>query len=302
MKELVVISGKGGTGKTSVVASLAALAEHKLLADCDVDAANLHLVLNPRIQEREDFSGGKRAWIAPAACTACGKCLEVCRYDAVRAVVTEEGETFRVDPLACEGCGVCAHFCPTGAIVFEPVVNGQWFVSDTRHGLLVHARMSAGGENSGKLVTLIRQQARRLAGERNLDLVIADGSPGIGCAVIASLSGADLALVVTEPTLAGAHDFGRIADLAAHFEVPVVLCINKWDLNPALTTRLEKEAQERRIEVVGRVRYSPVFTRAQRRGLSVVECDGETVGADLRLLWQKLKPLVTTDELTLNLR
>ena len=301
MKELVVISGKGGTGKTSVVGSLAALAEYKLLADCDVDAANLHLILKPRIRQCEDFSGGKRARIDPAGCAASGQCLEVCRYDAVRVVDTGGEKSFRIDPLACEGCGVCAHFCPTGAIVFEPVVNGQWFVSDTRHGPLVHARLSAGGENSGKLVTLIRQQARRLAEDQGLNLVIADGSPGIGCPVIASLTGADLALVVTEPTLAGIHDFGRIADLAAHFSVPIVLCINKWDLNPELTRRLEQEADQQEISVVGRIRYSPAFTQAQRRGVSVVECDGEPAGEDLRALWQNLKPLITEDELTLKL-
>ena len=298
MKELVVISGKGGTGKTSVVGSLAALAEYKLLADCDVDAANLHLILKPRIRQREDFSGGKRARIDPAGCTVCGQCLEVCRYDAVRVVDTGGEKSFRVDPLACEGCGVCAHFCPTGAMVFEPVVNGQWFVSDTRHGPLVHARLSAGGENSGKLVTLIRQQARRLAEDQNLNLVIADGPPGIGCPVIASLTGADLALVVTEPTLAGVHDFGRIADLAAHFSVPVALCINKWDLNIELAKRLEQEADQRQIIVVGRMRYDPVFTQAQRRGVSVVECDGKGAGGDLRTLWQNLQPLVTEDELS----
>ena len=301
MKELLVISGKGGTGKTSVVAALATLAENKLLADCDVDASNLHLILDPRIRYQEDFSGGKAARIDPAACVACGKCWEVCRYDAVRVVDVEGEKSYRIDPLACEGCGVCPCFCPSAAIVFEPVVNGQWFVSDTRHGTLVHARLSAGGENSGKLVSLIRQQARRIAEEQHLNLVIADGSPGIGCPVIASLSGADWALAVAEPTRAGIHDFRRIADLAAHFSVPVALCINKWDLNPELTKCLEQEALQRQIVVVGKVRYDPAFTQAQRRGISVVECDGEPAGEDLRALWQNLKPLVTEDKLTLNI-
>jgi MinD superfamily P-loop ATPase len=301
MKELVVISGKGGTGKTSVVAALAALAENKLLADCDVDAANLHLILTPHIRQREDFSGGKCARVTSAICTACGECWEVCRYDAVRVAEAEGEKTFRVDPLVCEGCGVCAHFCPTGAMVFEPVVNGQWFVSDTRHGTLVHARLSAGGENSGRLVTLIRQQARRIAEDQHLALMILDGSPGIGCPVIASLTGADLALVVTEPTLAGIHDFGRIVALSAHLSVPVVLCINKWDLNPELTQHLEQEAAQRQISVVGKVRYSPAFTQAQRNGISVVEYNKELAGEDLRALWQNLKPLVTEEELTLKL-
>ena len=311
MKELVVLSGKGGTGKTSVVAALATLAERKLLADCDVDAANLHLILDPTVRQREEFSGGKKARIASAACDGCGRCREVCRYDAVK-VTEQQGESvFRIDALACEGCGVCAWSCPAEAIAFEPAVSGQWFVSDTRHGPMVHARLGAAAENSGKLVTLIRQQARRLAESEDLDLVIIDGSPGLGCQVIASLAGADLALLVAEPTLAGLHDFGRIAELAAHFKVPVVLFINKWDLNPGLSARLKREAQQRWIGVVGKARYSPVFTRAQRRGLSVVECQEECEGEsgdesemaaaadDLRTLWQNLEPLVTEDRLTL---
>lgn len=183
MREVVVISGKGGTGKTSVTAALAVLAERKLLADCDVDGANLHLVLDARTRQAEDFSGGKRARIEPEVCQGCGHCLEVCRFGAVRAVEGEEKQIFHIEPLACEGCGVCAWSCPNGAIAFEPVVNGQWFVSDTRHGTLVHARLNPGGENSGKLVTLIRQQARQLAELRDIELLIADGSPGVGCQV-----------------------------------------------------------------------------------------------------------------------
>ena len=295
MKELVTISGKGGTGKTSVVAALAALAENKLMVDCDVDAANLHLLLEPQIRQREPFSGGKQAWIDPDRCSACGECGELCRYGAIR----NAEDIWSVDPLACEGCGVCAWFCPVEAICFEPVINGEWFTSDTRHGMLIHARLQAGGENSGKLVTLLRQRAREWAELWGLELIIADGSPGVGCQVIASLSGADLALVVSEPTLSGIHDFGRIADLAAHFTVPAVLCINKWDLNSEMTTRLEEEAKQRGIEVVGQVRYDSAFIRAQRLGLSLVECDGEPAAEDLKALWKNIQFLVVDGKTTL---
>jgi MinD superfamily P-loop ATPase len=295
VKELVTISGKGGTGKTSVVAALATLAKEKLLVDCDVDAANLHLLLEPQIKQRESFSGGKQAQIDPDRCSACGQCGELCRYGAIR----NSEEIWSVDPLACEGCGVCAWFCPADAIRFESVINGEWFTSDTRHGTLIHARLQAGGENSGRLVTLLRQRARELAELLGLELIIADGSPGVGCQVIASLSGADLALVVSEPTLSGIHDFGRIADLAAHFTVPAVLCINKWDINPKMTTRLEEEAERRGIQVVGRVRYDSAFTRAQRRGLSLIECDGEPAAEDLKGLWKNIQLLVVDGETTL---
>jgi len=228
-------------------------------------------------------------------CSACGRCSELCRYGAIRH--TED--VWSVDPLACEGCGVCAWFCPADAIRFEPVINGELFTSDTRHGRLIHARLQAGGENSGKLVTLLRQRARELAELLGLELIIADGSPGVGCQVIASLSGADLALVVSEPTPSGVHDFGRIADLAGHFTVPVVLCINKWDINPEMTSRLEEEAEQRGIEVVGRVRYDSAFTRAQRRGLSLVECDGEPAAEDLKALWEHIRPLIVDGKKTL---
>ena len=297
MKELVVISGKGGTGKTSVVAALAVLAELKVLADCDVDASNLHLVLAPRIQHEELFSGGKGATICPQRCTACGKCYDLCRFTAIERREMDDRVWYTVDPLACEGCGVCAYFCPEEAIAFEPVNNGRWFVSETRYGPMVHARLDAGGENSGKLVTLIRQRARQLGSERGLNLLLVDGSPGIGCPVIASLSGSDLALIVSEPSVAGRHDFLRVAELAAHFRVPALLCVNKWDLNPEIAATLEAEARSRGIEPVGRIRYSAAFTRAQRRGMSIVEGEDSGPAADLLALWQRLRPLVAERDL-----
>ncbi len=290
MRELVVISGKGGTGKTSVVAALAVLAPNKVLADCDVDAANLHLVVQPQVEREESFSGGNRASIQPELCNGCGRCVELCRFGAIACRPLDGQKRHVVDPLACEGCGVCARFCPQEAIRFEPVENGRWFVSQTRHGPLVHARLEAGGQNSGKLVTLIRRQARALGAERGLGLLLVDGSPGVGCPVIASLSGADLALIVSEPTVAGQHDFRRVAALAAHFGVPALLCINKWDLNAELTEALEAEARARRIEPVGRLRYSPAYTQAQRRGVSVLESRTDGPAAELRALWERLRP------------
>ncbi len=285
-KELVVISGKGGTGKTSVVASLASLAAPSVLADCDVDAADLHLVLDPENIREEAFSGGKRARILSDRCTDCGKCHELCRFDAVRLERGEDGRThFRIDPIACEGCGVCAWFCPAKAIEFAEAVNGRWFVSRTRHGPMVHARLGVAEENSGKLVSTVRQEARKVAATDGLTTIIVDGSPGIGCPVIASITGADLLLVVTEPTLSGLHDLGRVADLARHFALPVLVCINKWDLNPEVADRIESLCGERGIRVAGRIRYDRAVTEAQIRGLSVVEHQQDGCSEDIRHLW-----------------
>ncbi|GAG12547.1 unnamed protein product, partial [marine sediment metagenome] len=218
MKELVVISGKGGTGKTSIVAAFASLVKNAVFADCDVDAADLHLVLEPKIMQKSDFSGGKRAAIVAEKCSGCGKCQELCRFDAIH--LNGEGnnvvdKTFTVDSIACEGCKVCVEFCPVDAIEFNDCINGQWFISDTRFGPMVHAKLGIAEENSGKLVTLIRKEAKRIATEEEKDLIIIDGSPGIGCPVIASITGAELVLIITEPTLSGKHDLGRVADLTA---------------------------------------------------------------------------------------
>ncbi|MFH1568703.1 MAG: ATP-binding protein [Gemmatimonadota bacterium] len=302
MKELVVVSGKGGTGKTSVVAALATQAGRLVLADCDVDAADLHLVLAPAVQQAHPFSGGKRARVLAETCTGCGTCEEVCRFDAVRRVAAgADGSqvAFAIDAVACEGCGVCVAFCPAGAIAFETVTNGEWYVSQTRCGPMVHACLGAGAENSGKLVTLVRQRARALAAEELIGLVLVDGPPGIGCPVIASLSGADAALIVAEPTAAGLHDFERIAALAAHFDVPAYLCANKWDLDPENAARLEGLAAERGLPCLGRVRYDHVFRRAQRQGRSVLEIGGDGAAEDLRTLWRNLEPLISASETAL---
>ncbi len=291
MKELVVISGKGGTGKTSIVASFAALAGNAVIADCDVDAADLHLVLSPTIVRREEFSGGKRARIDPELCTACGVCGDLCRFNAIHFDGPGNklvAKTYRVDPIACEGCGVCAWFCPEAAIEFGPVVNGEWYVSDTRHGPLVHARLGIAEENSGKLVDTVRREARNIAAKTERDLVLIDGSPGVGCPVIASITGAALVLVVTEPTKSGLHDLNRVADLTQHFSIRAMVCVNKWDLNAEMTAEIERQAFRRGLLVLGRVRYDRAVTQAQIHKQSIVEYQETGPSADIRRLWDQV--------------
>jgi len=289
MKEIVVISGKGGTGKTSIVASFAVLAERKVLADCDVDAADLHLVLEPQIQSHGEFSGGKRAAIRHEDCIACGACLARCRFDAVKMDGNQAGEgIFTIDPISCEGCGVCVHFCPVDAIDFTEQVNGEWFVSGTRCGPMVHARLGIAEENSGKLVSIVRDKARTIAKENGCDYVIIDGPPGIGCPVIASISGADIVVIVTEPTLSGAHDLERVADVVKHFRIPAVVCINKCDLNSKQADSIADDAEARGVPVVGRVRYDEAITKAQVAKRAVVEDATGPVVEDIKTLWSQV--------------
>jgi MinD superfamily P-loop ATPase len=291
MKELVVISGKGGTGKTSIVASFAGLAKKAVFADCDVDAADLYLVLEPKIIRKSDFSGGKRASIIAQECSGCGKCYEVCRFGAIH--LNGEGsdvldKTFTIDPISCEGCKVCVEFCPVGAIEFKDSINGKWFISDTRFGPMVHAKLGIAEENSGKLVTLIRKEAKRIATEEEKNLIIIDGSPGIGCPVIASITGADLVLIVTEPTLSGKHDLCRVAELAAKFGIPTLLCINKADLNHEITGQIAEEADNRGIKLAGKIRYDKAFTRAQILKATVIEYTGGWVSEEIKTLWRNV--------------
>jgi len=291
VKEIVVISGKGGTGKTSIVASFAALAENVVLSDCDVDAADLHLVLEPRVKQTSDFSGGKQASIITEKCIGCGKCEEVCNFDAVVLNGSANDvveKTYTIGPIACEGCGVCTHFCPNDAIEFKDTVNGQWFISETRFGTMVHAKLGIAEENSGKLVSLLRKEAKRIAEEEKKDLIIIDGSPGIGCPVIASITGADIVLIVTEPTLSGKHDLDRVAELAAGFKIPTLVAINKFDLNPDMATKIEEDVRKRNIKVIGKIRYDKAFTKAQIMKCSVVEYTGGAVTEDIKTLWRNV--------------
>jgi MinD superfamily P-loop ATPase len=282
MKELVVISGKGGTGKTSILAAFASLAKNKVLCDADVDAADLHLIMDPQIKERHDFVSGHTAIINPDKCTQCGRCRDLCRWDAI-------SEDFVVDPIACEGCGVCHYFCPEEAIDFPLNTCGEWFISDTRFGPMAHARLGIAEENSGKLVTLIRQQGKQLAEEKNLKLLLTDGPPGIGCPVIASLGGATAVLIVAEPTVSGRHDMERVVELAAFFKAPAMACVNKFDLNPDQGQAIENFARQRQVRVAGRIPFDSVFTRAMVLGKTIFEYDGHSEGAGaVKKIWEVL--------------
>lgn len=287
MKELVVISGKGGTGKTSLTASFAALATGAVLADCDVDAADLHLILAPEHRHREEFLSGRAATIRAADCVGCGRCAELCRFDSIfPAIRSSDGAPiFEVDATACEGCGVCVWNCPSAAIDFPEQVCGEWFISNTRHGTMVHARLTPGAENSGLLVALVREQARQVAKQEKRDLVLVDGPPGTGCPVIAAVTGASSLLVVTEPTVSGEHDLDRVLKLARHFRIPAAVCINKWDLHRELTERIEANARAAGVIPVGRVRYDKAATAAQRQGLAVVEAGPGPLADDIRAVW-----------------
>lgn len=288
MKELVIISGKGGTGKTSVTASLAVLAGRPVVCDCDVDAADLHLVLAPEIREEHEFRSGHQAVINRDHCADCGACADLCRFGAIREEEKEDSDTlFVVDAVSCEGCGVCVHFCPEKAIDFPESLCGKWFVSKTRLGPMVHARLGVAAENSGKLVSTVRQEARRLAEKDHYDMVIVDGPPGLGCPVIASITGASQVLVVTEPTVSGEHDLERVLGLARHFQIPAAVCVNKWDINDEMTGRIERKAGDLGASIAGRIRYDRAVTAAQMQKKAVVETDAPSA-ADLRQLWLNL--------------
>jgi MinD superfamily P-loop ATPase len=288
MKQLVILSGKGGTGKTTVTAALAHLASQGraiVMADADVDAANLELVLDPEKLEVQDFTGGKAAVIDAAECTACGVCAEVCRFDAI---VSSDG-VYCVDDLACEGCAACHYQCPVDAIQMEEQRDGQWFRSHTRFGPLLHAHLFAGQENSGKLVTMVKQQARQQALDTDAALVLVDGPPGIGCPVIAACSGADLALHVVEPTVSGVHDLERIMATTDHFGVPSLVVVNKADLNPNRAEEIADYCAERGVEVVGRIPYDTVVTEAMVRGRPVTEYTSAPVTAALTRVWARVR-------------
>ncbi len=287
--ELVVISGKGGTGKTSVAAAFFSLAEGAVVADCDVDAADLHLVLGPEVKTRWAFSGGAVGVIDPGICDGCGICAEKCRFGAI---VAASGK-YLVESVACEGCGVCADACPMGAASMAASTNGEWFVSETRFGPMVHARLGIAEENSGKLVSLVRREARAVATGQGKKLLISDGSPGIGCPVIASITGAQAVLVVSEPTLSGMHDLKRVAELTRHFGVRAAVCVNKFDINPEIAGRLEEEARQMGLAVLGRIRYDPSVTRAQVQKKTVTELADCPAAQDLKLLWGRVGELLS---------
>jgi MinD superfamily P-loop ATPase len=282
MKQIVVLSGKGGTGKTVMTGALAALVDNKVMVDCDVDAADLHLLLTPRIMERHEFKSGQKAHIDQRACVHCGRCLEVCRFGAVT-------KNLLIDAGSCEGCGLCARICPSHAITMEDNVCGEWFVSETRFGTMVHARLGVGEENSGKLVAQIRQKAKEIAKDAARDWVIIDGPPGIGCPVMASLSGVDAILLVTEPTCSGLHDAGRVIDLGKHFKIPVLLVVNKWDINPAVTEEIEKYCEDHGVLVAGRLPFDRAVVDAVVAGKTIMEGDSSSLKSEIVKIWENLK-------------
>jgi len=281
MKQIVIISGKGGTGKTVITGAFAALAKNKVMADCDVDAADLHLLLSPVIKQRHEFRSGKTAKIDKRLCKECGKCISVCRFNAIR--------NCSVDPISCEGCGVCVQACPEKAISLEQHRSGQWFISDTRCGPMIHAQLGIGEDNSGKLVSLVRQQAKLTAESAAKQYVLIDGPPGIGCPVIAAITGVDLVLAVTEPTLSGIHDLKRVVGVASHFSIPVVVCINKYDINLENSLHIEEYCASNNLEVLGKIPYDQCVTKAMVNKKSVIEYPCGEVTKSIEHLWTRVR-------------
>jgi MinD superfamily P-loop ATPase len=290
MKEIVILSGKGGTGKTSLTASFAALAENAVLADCDVDAADLHLVLNPKIDQKDDFISGREAIIRSEECSGCDLCREYCQFGAI--IHDPDTGEYLVDPAACEGCGVCVSFCPEGCIDFPERLCGEWYRSTTRFGPMVHARLAIAAENSGKLVSLVRSEARKVAQNCGAKLLLVDGPPGIGCPVIASITGADHLVIVTEPTQSGKHDIERVLMLANHFGIETSVCVNRWDINEQVSEEIEGLAEAFGARILGRIAYDRAVTKAQIAGRSVVEFGESPAAADIRNIWKQLQETI----------
>ena len=312
MKQITVISGKGGTGKTVITASFAALAKDKVMADCDVDASDLHLLLHPRIKETHEFKGGMKAILDEERCTGCGKCIEVCRFDAIREkegqgsrgqgsrVKGSEGQgakgqgTVIIDPVACEGCQVCALICPFDAICMEENVSGEWYISETKYGPMVHAKLGIAEENSGKLVSEVRKNAKKIAQKNDLKLVMFDGPPGIGCPVIASITGVDLVVIVTEPTFSAISDLERVLGLAQHFKIQSTVLINKYDINLENTQKIEEFCRLENIEVAGKLPFDNAFTQAMVEGKTIIEHSDSPLVEEIKNIWERIHASVAS--------
>lgn len=286
MKEIVVISGKGGTGKTSVTAAFAALSpEDTLVADCDVDAADMHLLLKPDFNREEVFYSGQTAYIDQQICTRCNKCIKVCRFDAIH----HNGETFTVDPIECEGCGYCEKICPVQAIEMQDALSGKTYISTTRlDNTLVHAELEIAAENSGKLVTRVKTLAREQVKNQQKDFLLIDGTPGIGCPVTASVTGADYVVIVTEPSMSGVHDMKRAFELIRHFAIPAGLIINKCDLNETVAAEIRSYAREHGIEIMVEIPYNEKFVEALVQAQTIGEYDTELKDLISRA-WDKVR-------------
>ena len=283
-KQMTVVSGKGGTGKTTVVGSFAALATDKILADCDVDAANLYQIVGPTMRESGDFFGAQIPIRDEALCVKCGKCEEACRFGAITAEAINE--------LACEGCGFCTIVCPTDALEMKQITCGQWHLADTRFGPLVYARLIPGSESSGRLVTMVRQKAEDVALETQTPLILIDGAPGIGCVATAAIADVDLALIVTEPTLAGIHDMERVAELIRHFNIPMVVINNKYDVNEENSQQIRDYCRQHSLELLAELPYDETVTEAMVKGVPLVEYRDGAVGQGIRKAWTRLAELL----------
>jgi MinD superfamily P-loop ATPase len=297
MRQLTVISGKGGTGKTVITACFAALAEDKVMADCDVDASDLHLLLHPHINETHQFKGGMKAILNEERCNGCGKCIEVCRFDAIRE---EEGQGSEdqgavvIDSVACEGCQVCALVCPVEAIQMEENVSGEWYISETQYGPMVHARLGIAQENSGKLVTVVRGNARDIAQKNDLSLVVVDGPPGIGCPVIASITGVDLVMIATEPTFSAISDLERVLGLTQHFKIKSTVLINKYNINLENTQKIEDFCRLENVEIVGKLPFDNAFTQAMVEGKTIIEHSDSELVEEIKNIWGRIHALVAS--------
>jgi MinD superfamily P-loop ATPase len=288
VKQLTIVSGKGGTGKTTIAAAFAALAENKVMVDCDVDAADLHLLLRPRVLKQEKYYGGRSPQVDLDKCTQCGLCTEVCRFNAIDNGV--------VDYVSCEGCGFCSHICPENAVIMEEAFSGDWFVSETPFGPFVHARLGIGEENSGKLVTVVRKRAMEIANERQSGFILIDGPPGIGCPVTASLTGANLMLAIAEPTLSGIHDLERILKLAEHFKIPSAVCINKYDINLENTDRIIAYCEKDGSRIIGKIPYEPKVVEALVNRKTVMEYPCNGVERIIQRMWEELESVLRQND------
>jgi len=291
MKTMTVISGKGGTGKTFLTASFASIAKNKVMVDCDVDAANLYLLLHPDIERTEIFRGGYEAKIKQEKCIQCGKCLTVCRFDAIKTVKNKNGSIDKIfiDKLSCEGCGACKYGCPVDAIEIKEKESGRWFTSDTKYGPFIFAKLNVASENSGKLVTKVKEEAYKIGGKISADYVIIDGPPGIGCPVIASLSGVDLAIVITEPTLSGISDMERVIGVAEFFKIETKVVINKYDINIENTGKIEEICKKKKIEIIGYIPFSEKVFESVVEKIPYVEFSDDPITEEIKNIWEKIK-------------
>lgn len=300
MKQIAIVSGKGGTGKTTIAAAFSELASNKIIADCDVEAPNLHLVLEHQIEREKIFQGNQCAHIDSGLCISCGRCQEVCRYHAVKVDVTDfktdilstvdtNEPRFRIDPKLCEGCAACFYACPSQAIKIELEDTGKIFLSETPIGKFAHAELFLAADGSGKLVSEVRRVAQA-EGLREDKMIIIDGSPGIGCVVISTITGCQAVLVVTEPTQSGKHDLERVLKITQHFRIPTLVAINKWDLNPDVVEEIEEMCQAQGVEIAGKIPFDPMVPRAIAESKAVTQYDSPAA-REIRTLWDRIQSL-----------